>query len=143
LAAGARRPLNADSLGGAIGGIWMSNFLNLNDAIESIATDPSTAARPIKRMCIADGEFASANYRYSSSQATPYIRRLPTTRSSSSSKAMLISEWAMRGGGLVPGIHFHSPQHSPRTDQRFAALSVFAPFFGRSKRNIDWDRDQT
>ena len=39
----------------------MRNFVNLNDAIKSMATDSSTATQPIKRMFVADGDFVSAN----------------------------------------------------------------------------------
>ena len=35
----------------------MSNFVELNEAIESMATDESTKAQPIKRMFVADGAF--------------------------------------------------------------------------------------
>ncbi len=39
----------------------MSNFINLNDTLRSMETDPSTARDPIKRMFVCDGEFMTAN----------------------------------------------------------------------------------
>jgi hypothetical protein len=39
----------------------MSNFINLTEALRSMATDASTASQPIKRMFVADGDFMSAN----------------------------------------------------------------------------------
>jgi hypothetical protein len=51
------KPLNAGPLGGLSGDDFVSNFVNLNEAIEAMATDASTATQPIKRMFVADGAF--------------------------------------------------------------------------------------
>jgi hypothetical protein len=82
----------------------MSNFVNLNEAIESMSTDPSTAAQPIKRM----GD---------------EVRR--------------VGPWDLI---FIPRNTIHGPIIEP--GQRCAALSVFAPFFDRSKPNINWERDE-
>src|SRR2546423_4474157 len=37
------------------------NFVRLQDALRSLATDPATANDPIKRMFLCDGQYVSAN----------------------------------------------------------------------------------
>jgi hypothetical protein len=39
----------------------MSNFVNLLEVFRSMATDPSTANDPIKRMFLTDGQFITTN----------------------------------------------------------------------------------
>ncbi|WP_416383218.1 cupin domain-containing protein [Marinobacter sp. F4218] len=40
---------------------------------------------------------------------------------------------------FIPRNTLHGPVLEP--GQRFAALSVFAPYFDRSRNNLVWDRD--
>lgn len=126
----------------------MSNFVNLSEAIESMATDPSTAAQPIKRMFIADGDFMSANVSILEEPGDA----LHTQASHDEIVVVLEGDVDFRVGGetrrVGPGDFIFIPRnsvHGPIIEkgQRFAALSVFAPFFDRSKPNIDWERDQT
>jgi quercetin dioxygenase-like cupin family protein len=132
----------------ANGGIPVSNFLNLNEAIESMATDPSTAAQPIKRMFVADGDFVSANVSILEDPGDA----LHTQKSHDEIVVVLAGDVDFRVGDerqrVGPGDFIFIPRntiHGPiiEAGQRFAALSVFAPFFDRSKPNIDWERDQT
>jgi mannose-6-phosphate isomerase-like protein (cupin superfamily) len=39
----------------------MKNFINVPEILQSLAIDPSTAADPVKRMFIFDGEYLTAN----------------------------------------------------------------------------------
>ena len=39
----------------------MNNFINVREILQSLAIDPSTAADPVKRMFIFDGEHLTAN----------------------------------------------------------------------------------
>jgi quercetin dioxygenase-like cupin family protein len=126
----------------------VSNFLNLSEAIESMATDPSTATQPIKRMFIADGEFVSANVSILEEPGDA----LHTQTSHDEIVVVLEGDVDFRVGDerrrVGPGDFVFIPRntvHGPilEAGQRFAALSVFAPFFDRSKSNIDWKRDQT
>ena len=125
----------------------MSNFINLNDAIESMTTDPSTAAQPIKRMFIADGEFVSANVSILEEPGDA----LHTQASHDEIVVVLEGDVEFRVGDekrrVGPGDLIFIPRntvHGPiiEAGQRFAALSVFAPFFDRSKANIEWEREQ-
>jgi len=125
----------------------MSNFVNLNDAIKSMASDPSTAAQPIKGMFDADGEFVSANVSILEEPGDA----LHTQASHDEIVVVLVGDVEFRVGTetrrVGPGDFIFIPQntiHGPIIDegQRFAALSVFAPFFDRSKPNIDWERDE-
>ena len=125
----------------------MSNFINLNDAIESMTTDPSTAAQPIKRMFIADGEFVSANVSILEEPGDA----LHTQASHDEIVVVLEGDIEFRVGDekrrVGPGDLIFIPRntvHGPiiEAGQRFAALSVFAPFFDRSKANIEWEREQ-
>lgn len=125
----------------------MSNFVNLNDAIDSMATDPSTATQPIKRMFIADGDFVSANVSILEEPGDA----LHTQASHDEIVVVVAGDVEFRVGDekrrVGPGDFIFIPRdtiHGPIIEpgQRFAALSVFAPFFDRTKPNIDWERDQ-
>jgi quercetin dioxygenase-like cupin family protein len=125
----------------------MSNFVNLNEATESMATDASTAAQPIKRMFVADGAFLSANV----SIVEEPSDALHTQDAHDEIVVVLESDVEFRVGGetqrVGPGDFIFIPRntvHGPIIEkgQRFSALSVFAPFFDRSKQNIAWERDK-
>lgn len=126
----------------------MSNFVNLNEALESMTTDSSTAAQPIKRMFVADGDFVSANVSILEEPGDA----LHTQQSHEEIVVVLEGDVDFRVGAetrrVGPGDFIFIPRdtvHGPiiEAGQRFAALSVFAPFFDRSKPNIDWERDKT
>ena len=124
----------------------MSNFVNLNEAITSMSTDSSTAAQPIKRMCIADDDFVSANVSILEEPGDA----LHTQASHDEIVVVLEGEVRFQVGNEMrrvgPRDFIFIPRntvHGPiiESGQRFAALSGFAPFFDRSKPNIDWRRD--
>lgn len=126
----------------------MSNFVNLNEALESMSADPSTAAQPIKRMFVADGDFVSANLSILEESGDA----LHTQASHDEIVVVLEGEVDFRVGDekrrvgrgdfiFIPRNTVHGP--IIEAGQRFAALSVFAPFFDRSKPNIAWERDDT
>jgi len=125
----------------------MTNFVNLNDAIQSMATDSSTADQPIKRMFVADGDFVSANVSILEEPGDA----LHTQESHDEIVVVLEGDVEFRVGDetrrVGPGDFIFVPRntvHGPIIEEgeRFAALSVFAPFFDRSKPNIDWERDK-
>jgi len=126
----------------------VSNFVNLNEAVRSMETDASTASQPIKRMFVADGEFMSANI----SVLEEAGDALHTQASHDEIVVVLEGEVDFRVGEELrrvgPGDFIFIPRntlHGPiiRDGQRFAALSVFAPFFDRAKPNIRWERDRS
>jgi quercetin dioxygenase-like cupin family protein len=113
-----------------------------------MAADPSTAAQPIKRMFIADGDFVSANVSILEETGDA----LHSQASHDEIVVVLEGDVEFRVGDekrrVGPGDFIFIPSntvHGPiiESGQRFAALSMFAPFFDRSKSNIDWERDQT
>ena len=125
----------------------MTNFVNLNDAIQSMATDSSTTDQPIKRMFVADGDFVSANVSILEEPGDA----LHTQESHDEIVVVLEGDVEFRVGDetrrVGPGDFIFVPRntvHGPIIEEgeRFAALSVFAPFFDRSKPNIDWERDK-
>lgn len=126
----------------------MSNFVNLDEAVRSMETDASTARQPIKRMFVADGDFMSANL----SILEETCDALHTQAWHDEIVVVLEGEVDFRVGEesrrVGPGDLIFIPRntmHGPiiRDGQRFAALSVFAPFFDRAKPNIQWERDRS
>jgi quercetin dioxygenase-like cupin family protein len=126
----------------------VNNFVNLGQAVRAMETDPSTASQPIKRMFIADSDFLSANV----SVLTEASDALHTQADHDEIVVVLEGEVEFRVGdesqAVCPGDFIFIPRntlHGPiiREGQRFAALSVFAPFFDRAKQNIRWERDGT
>ena len=124
----------------------MSNFVNLNDAVRSMQTDASTASQPIKRMFLSDGDFMSANVSVLEEPGDA----LHTQASHDEIVVVLEGDVDFRVGEesqrVRPGDFIFIPRntiHGPiiSDGQRFAALSVFAPLFDRSKTNIQWERD--
>jgi quercetin dioxygenase-like cupin family protein len=109
--------------------------------------DESTAGQPIKRMFVADGEFMSANV----SILEEAGNALHTQASHDEIVVVLEGDAEFRVGEesrlVAPGDLIFIPRntaHGPiiRMDEKFAALSVFAPHFDRRKPNIDWERDR-
>ncbi len=120
----------------------MSNFVNLHDAVRSMETDASTASQPIKRMFVADGDFMSANVSILEERGNA----LHTQPLHDEIVVVLEGDVDFRVGEesrrVSPGDLIFIPRntvHGPiiREGQRFAALSVFALFFDRSKPNIE------
>lgn len=124
----------------------MSNFKNLHDILRSLETDPSTADHPIKRMFLCDGEHMTANVGIIGDSSNT----LHTQKSHDEIVVILEGEVDFRVGdetqSVRPGDLIFIPKdtiHGPILEEgeKFAALSVFAPYFDRSKQNIVWDRD--
>ena len=126
----------------------MSNFVNLAKAVQTMTIDDSTADQPIRRMFVADGEHLSANV----SVLETADNALHTQESHDEIVVVIEGEVEFRVGDetreVTPGDLIFIPKntiHGPIIEegQRFAALSVFAPFFDRSRENIDWARNRS
>ena len=126
----------------------MSHFVNLHETVRSMKTDASTASQPIKRMFVADGEFMSANVSILEETGDA----MHTQASHDEIVVVLEGEVDFRVGEesrrVGPGDLIFIPRdtvHGPivRDGQRFAALSVFAPYFDRAEPNIRWERDRS
>jgi quercetin dioxygenase-like cupin family protein len=125
----------------------MSHFVNLYDKLREMKTDPSTANDPIKRMFLWDGEYVTANLGIIRDSGNALH-----TQSAHDEVVLILEGEAdfrvsdelrrVRRGDLVfiPRNTLHGPILGE--DAKFSALSVYAPFFDRSKKNIEWDRDK-
>jgi quercetin dioxygenase-like cupin family protein len=121
------------------------NFVRLRDALRSLETDPATVNDPIKRMFLCDGQFVSANV--SILEDTGDAIHIQ----SSHDELVLILEGdcGFRVGDetkrVTAGDLIFIPRdtvHGPIIDSgKIALLSIFAPFFDRTKKNIRWSRD--
>jgi quercetin dioxygenase-like cupin family protein len=120
-------------------------FFRLADAIRALATDQATAADPIKRTFLCDGEHLSCNVNVL--EAGEDVIHIQPDHD----ELVLVVEGEcgfrvgdefkrVRAGDLmfIP----RDTVHGPVVDNgRVALLSVFAPFFDRTKKNIRWSRD--
>jgi quercetin dioxygenase-like cupin family protein len=125
----------------------MSHFANLYEKLRAMETDPSTAGDPIKRMFLCDGQYLTANLGIIRESGNA----LHTQPAHDEIVVILEGEADFRVGDEMrrvgPGDLIFIPRntlHGPilREGAKFAALSLYAPFFDRSKKNIAWDRDK-
>ena len=120
-------------------------FHRLEDAVRGLATDPATAADPIKRTFLFDGQDVSCNVNILESNAD-VIHIQPIH---DEIVLVLEGECGFRVGEetrrVKTGDLMFIPRdtvHGPIIDSgRVALLSIFAPFFDRTKKNIRWSRD--
>ena len=120
-------------------------FVRLRDALRTLETDPATVNDPIKRMFLCDGQFVSANVSILNDTGDAIHIQ------SSHDELVLIleGECGFRVGEdtkrVTVGDLIFIPRdtvHGPIIDNgRIALLSIFAPFFDRTKKNIRWSRD--
>jgi quercetin dioxygenase-like cupin family protein len=118
------------------------HFIRLQEALRSLETDPATAQDPIKRTFVCDGQYVSANLTLledtgNAMHVQPFHDELVL---------ILEGECGFRVGDEVTRVKAgdlifipRDTLHGPIIDNgRVAALSIFAPFFDRSKKNIRW-----
>ena len=120
-------------------------FFRVEDAVRGLATDPATAADPIKRTFLCDGEHISCNVNVLE-ESGDVIHIQPDH---DELVLVLQGECAFRVGDETKRVKAGDLMfipcdtvHGPIVDNgRVALLSVFAPFFDRTKKNIRWSRD--
>ena len=120
-------------------------FFRLADTLRGLATDPATAADPIKRTFLCDGQDVSYNVNILE-DGVDVIHIQP-----GHDELVLVLEGkcGFRVGDetrrVEVGDLMFIPRdtiHGPIIDSgRVALLSIFAPFFDRTKKNILWSRD--
>jgi len=120
-------------------------FFRVLDAVRGLATDPATAADPIKRTFLCDGEHISCNVNVlEGSEDVIHIQP-----DHDEIVLVLDGECGFRVGDETRRVKAgdlmfipRNTKHGPIVDNgRVALLSVFAPFFDRTKKNIRWSRD--
>lgn len=126
-------------------------FNNLNQIVESLETDEAdelTKNDPIKRVFVFDGKHLTANVGIVRESGNA----LHIQKQHDEILVIIEGDVNFKVGQEVKKVSkgdlVFIPQntiHGPILEegQRFAALSVFAPYFDRSKENIVWDRDLT
>lgn len=124
----------------------MTYFKNLNQIVESLETDESTKNDPIKRAFVFDGQHLTANVGIvrdsgNALHTQPDHDEILVIIEGNVDFKVGNETKRVSAGDLVfiPQNTLHGPVLEP--GQRFAALSLFAPYFDRSRNNILWDRD--
>jgi mannose-6-phosphate isomerase-like protein (cupin superfamily) len=120
-------------------------FFRIGDAVRSLATDPATATDPIRRSFLCDGEHISCNVNILE-EREDVIHVQPDH---DELVLVLEGQCGFRVGDetrrVIAGDLMFIPRdtvHGPIVDSgRVALLSVFAPFFDRTRKNIRWSRD--
>ena len=124
----------------------MSNCVNLNEIVKNFQTDASTANDPVKRMFICDMESMTANIASSSGDGS----KLHTQPDHDEIVIVIDGEAEFRVGDEVyrvgPGDFVFIPRNTlhgrVRTiTESMSALSIYSPFFDRTKENIVWEKD--
>jgi len=142
-------PARQHPFGGNIGRLEnimkAEHFFRLADAIRGLATDPATAADPIKRTFLCDGQDFSCNVNILE-DGVDVIHIQPAH-----DELVLVLEGrcGFRVGEETRRVEVgdlmfipRDTVHGPIIDSgRVALLSIFAPFFDRTKKNIRWSRD--
>lgn len=124
----------------------MLYFQNLNQIVASLETDESTKNDPIQRVFVFDGRHVTVNVGIVRESGNA----LHTQKHHDEILVIIEGNVDFKVGNEVKRVSkgdlVFIPQgtlHGPILEegQSFAALSVFAPYFDRSKNNIEWDRD--
>lgn len=124
----------------------MQRFLNLKSLLASLEVDPATLSDPVKRMFIVEGDGLTANI----ATGVDKGNSLHTQPQHDELLVVLEGEAEFQVGDeqrhVSPGDLIFIPRNTlhgrVRTlTERWAVLSIYAPAFDRTKKNIRWDRD--
>lgn len=124
----------------------MTYFQNLDQIVESLETDESTKNDPIKRVFVFDGKHLTANVGIVRESGNA----LHTQKHHDEILVIIEGNVEFRVGNEVKKVSkgdlVFIPQDTPHgpileEGQSFSALSVFAPYFDRSRNNIVWDKE--
>lgn len=124
----------------------MTYFKNLEQIVAYLEADETTKNSPIKRRFVFDGEHLTANVGVVRDSGNALHTQ------NHHDELLVIIEGNVdfkvgeeiknvKKGDLVfiPKATLHGP--ILKEGQKFAALSVFAPYFDRTKNNIKWDKE--
>lgn len=122
-----------------------NHFIRVDETLRGLKTDPATATDPIKRMFVCDGEHVSANVNILEDTGDlihiqPFHDELVMILEGECGFRVGDETKRVKAGDLI--FIPRDTVHGPVIDSgRVAVLSIFAPFFDRSKKNIRWSRD--
>lgn len=124
----------------------MTYFQNLEQIVASLEADTSTKNDPIKRTFVFDGEHLTANVGVIADSGNAlhiqnaHDELLVIIEGNVEFKVGEEIKHVKKGDLIfIPKATLHGPVL--KKGQSFAALSVFAPHFDRTKNNIQWDKD--
>lgn len=124
----------------------MTYFQNLDQIVASLEADESTKNDPIKRTFVFDGEHLTANVGVISDAGNAlhtqkgHDELLVIIEGNVDFKVGEETKHVKKGDLVfIPRATLHGPML--KEGQSFAALSVFAPHFDRTKNNFQWDKD--
>jgi len=124
----------------------VQQFLNLKKLLTSLEVDAATFSDPVKRMFIVEGESLTANIATGIDKGNS----LHTQPEHDELLVVLEGEAEFRVGDeqmrVSPGDLIYIPRNTLHgrvrmLTERWAVLSIYAPAFDRTKKNIRWDRD--
>lgn len=129
----------------------MSNFFHLPELFRAVVTDPSTANDPIKSMFLTDGPFTTTKVSVLTEADAGMDNMLHTQPEHDEIVVVFEGEADFRVGDETRRVRAgdmivipRNTLHGPIIPQggKFAGLSVFGPFFDRTKENVIWDKDR-
>lgn len=121
------------------------HFVRLDETLRGLETDQATANDPIKRMFLCDGEHVSANVNIledieDAIHIQPFHDELVLILEGECGFRVGDETRRVKAGDLI--FIPRDTVHGPIVDHgRVAVLSIFGPFFDRTKKNIRWSRD--
>jgi mannose-6-phosphate isomerase-like protein (cupin superfamily) len=125
----------------------VEKFLNLHRTLEALQVDPSTAADPVKRMFLFDGDSLTVNI----ASGTDMGNSLHTQPAHEEIIVVLEGNAEFRVGDQTRRVGVGDVIFIPRNtlhgrvrtfSAKWVALSIYGPAFDRTKKNIRWERDE-
>jgi len=124
----------------------MEKFLNLKNLLGAMQFDPATETDPVKRMFIFDGEHLTANI----ATGVDAGNSLHAQPAHEEILVVLEGEAEFRVGDETRRVSAGDAIFIPRDTvhgrvrtftEKWTVLSIYAPAFDRTKKNIRWERD--
>jgi len=121
----------------------MTHFINVREALQTLETDPSAADEPTRRKFIFDGKHLSANI----ATGVGSGRALHTQSAHDEVVVVLEGQAEFQVGHEIKVVSVGDVVFIPKNtlhgrvrilSKTWAALSIYAPYFDRARKNIEW-----